>query len=237
MRSLVNKFNNHRDGIIYSLICALALGAGTFQVNQELGRFITEAIIYLLLFSIIVVALYEAGYNQEALQRTYFVQNEDDTWYYTMGESKFVIDYDSRKAFDKIKPTPTSPIWDYEKVPVLPFKTLEEAEEHRKTNHAEGLGNQYKYNSKIESFTRDGFYVFKLTKNGKQIEGLSNISEDLDAHDSWIKFFGKQGSEKEKSLHLCKSVEQAKEIMKELGLTQITISEVQKQPENQSAMG
>ncbi|MGU4699174.1 hypothetical protein K6L09_21125 [Burkholderia cepacia] len=163
--------------------------------------------------------------------KTHFVQNDDDTWYYYIKDFNDRIEYDSRTAFDQVK-KPYD--WDVMNVPVLPFKTLGEAEQHRSWNHANGFDTQIHYNHTNGSFTRDGFYGLHYSKKGWRIEGLSNVSEDISVWDARRAIFGgpyvdEHGNHKlhKKDLFDCNSVEEAKALMEELGLTQITIFQVQ----------
>lgn len=147
---------------------------------------------------------------------THYVQNDDDTWYYYIEWSDGGVDYDSRK--DR---------------PPLVFKTLNEAEEDRRLGHANGFDTSIHYNHKVCSFIKDGVYGYRYTKKGIRVEGLSNVSEDTNIFEVAKMVFGGPYEDEngnnhlhKKDLHDCNSVEQAKALMEEVGLTQITISEV-----------
>ncbi len=76
---------------------------------------------------------------------THYEQQDDDTWIYYIRWPNDCIEYDSRDAYEDVPRTPTSDCWDTKKVKVQPFKTLEEAEKHRRENHANGFGENITY--------------------------------------------------------------------------------------------
>lgn len=148
---------------------------------------------------------------------THYVQNDDETWYYYIKDFNDCIEYDSRKDRS-----------------CLVFKTLDEAEEDRRWKHANGWGSQIHYNHSVGSFIKNGVYGYRYTKKGIRVEGLSNVSEDTNIFEVAKIVFGGPYQDENGDCHLhkydlhdCNSVEQAKAMMGEVGLTQITISEVQ----------